>query len=129
MTDAILLMMHATVPAAAGADARIPDTPGENPSRHTGFGTAFVSRMADGTLTASISTVSGPTIHTCDLVFDGARFAAGAWRRTDSADSRGGGVCTVTLVPARSRLVMSVKDRGSHCGARGRFDATYTRVQ
>lgn len=119
----------AELAAAAGDDRRVTGTYGYSLSRDTDFGTAFVARMADGTLTGAISTVSGPTFHSCELEFDGAGPQAASWVWTDTEESYGGGFCTVTLAPGRDRLTISSENCSNYCGARGWFDETYTRTK
>lgn len=114
---------------AAGDEAHVTGTYSYSLAEDTDFGTAFVARMADGNLTAMISTVSGPTFHICELSFDGARPHNSGWQWVDSEEAYEGGHCTVNLLPGRDTLAISSENCSLYCGARGFFDQTYRRAE
>lgn len=99
-------------------------------SADTDDGSAFVVREADGGLSGAISTVSGPTYHTCEVTFEAANAIGDAWVWDDPAASGGAeDFCRILLRPGQDTLRIDSGSCQTYCGARGFFDETYKRTK
>jgi uncharacterized protein len=106
--------------------------PGEEGADYSNDGEAFVVREADGTLSGSISTVSGPTYHTCEVQFEAAEEAEGAawqWQGSEDEVDFEGKTCVIDFAARPGELRISSQNCSYFCGARGWFDETYARVK
>lgn len=105
---------------------------GEEATADSDFGDAFVVRQADGSLAGYISTVSGPTYHTCDVSFsDAEETSSGVWHwqgPAEEADSDGN-LCEIDFTATSDALHIESQNCRYYCGARGWFDSDYTRVR
>ena len=115
--------------AAAGDASAITGTYGYALGSDTDNGEAFVARMPDGTLRGTISTVSGPTYHTCDVSLDGASPTESGWTYTDTEKDFDGNFCTVEVRQVDGAIAISSENCSNYCGARGWFDETYKRLR
>jgi uncharacterized protein len=116
---------------AAGDESGITGSYEYKFSDDTDFGTAFIVRESDGSLSATISTVSGPTFHTCDAGFESAEAIGDAWLYTgtnDDADYEGK-ICRILVRQQKNAIRIDSLNCTSSCGARGHFDETYTRAK
>jgi len=114
---------------AGGDEVKVTGTYAYQLSDAPDSGTAFVARMPNGTLSGWISTVSGPTYHTCDVSFEGAKPSGKGWQWVDAEESSQGDKCSVTFTPGLDSMSIASKDCRDYCGARGFFDETYERVK
>lgn len=105
--------------------------PDEGAGEDTDSGDLFAYRSTDGTLTGWISTVSGPTFHTCGVDFERAEAFGDAWLWTDSAENKDydGRICRVLFRMVGRKLKVDSNGCGNYCGARGHFDETYVKRQ
>lgn len=105
---------------------------GEGVTADSDSGDAFVVRQADCTLAGYISTVSGPTYHTCDVSFsDAEETSSGVWHwqgPAEEADSDGY-LCEIDVTATTGALRIDSQNCRYYCGARGWFDSDYTRVR
>ncbi len=92
-------------------------------------GDAFVYRDLAGELNGYVSTVSGPTFHTCDLGIEEAAAMGDAWLFTDTEENKDfeGRLCRVLIRQDKQSLRIDSIGCGNWCGARGYFDNTYTK--
>jgi uncharacterized protein len=116
---------------AAGDEAGITGSYEYKFDEETNFGTAFVVRESDGSLTGSISTVSGPTFHTCDVSFEGAEAIGDAWLYTGTKEDADfeGRICRILVRQQKNAIRIDSLNCTSSCGARGYFDETYERAK
>jgi uncharacterized protein len=90
----------------------------------TDGGNLLLLQWPDGTWSAAIETVSGPTHHTCDVAMTGMKAEGGrlAW-----SANNGGEMCTVTVAVAGKEARVTAANCTHYCGARGHFDGAYRR--
>lgn len=106
------------------------DSEDTNTEPFSDAGDAFVYRDLAGELNGFISTVSGPTFHTCDIGIEEAEVIGDAWLFTDSEENKDyeGRLCRVLIRQERQSLRIDSIGCGNWCGARGYFDNTYSKV-
>ncbi|NJM29860.1 MAG: hypothetical protein HC855_06950 [Rhizobiales bacterium] len=116
---------------AAGDEGGITGTYEYKLSADTDQGTAFVVRESDGSLSATISTVSGPTFHTCDAGFETAEAIGDAWLYTGAKEDADfeGKICRILVRQQKNAIRIDSLNCTSFCGARGFFDETYMRAE
>ena len=104
-----------------------PEDPNTEP--FSNVGDAFVYRDLAGELNGYISTVSGPTFHTCDVGIEEAEAMGDAWLFTDTEEYKDfeGRLCRVLIRQDKQSLRIDSIGCGSWCGARGYFDNTYAK--
>ena len=83
----------------------------------------------DDTLAGAIETVSGPSFHLCGIYFEGARKIGDNYLWTGPREEAGfdGKQCQVLFQPGEGELKIDSLDCSYYCGARGGFDAIYSR--
>ena len=89
------------------------------------WGDLLLLQMPNKQVAFAISTVSGPTYHTCDLGGADAKRSADLvlWQSPDEP------ACKVTFsLDDSNQITVSSVDCSYYCGARGFFDTTYTRA-
>lgn len=104
---------------------------GESSEEGSNAGEAYIFYEPGGALSGSISTVSGPTYHTCEVGFDGGVAEGASWRWTDTETSsmHEGQRCTVTFTPGRNSMKIESEYCRDYCGARGYFDEVYKKMK
>lgn len=105
------------------------DSEDTNTEPFSDVGDAFVYRDLAGELNGFISTVSGPTFHTCDVDIVEAEVIGDAWLYTDSEENKDyeGRLCRVLIRQEKHSLRIDSTGCGNWCGARGYFDNTYVK--
>ncbi|MBZ0262696.1 MAG: hypothetical protein K8F90_19095 [Hyphomicrobiales bacterium] len=101
----------------------------DNFGEPTNFGTAYVIRMADGTLSGTIDTVSSPALHLCDFDFEKAEPLGNAWFWQTVSDIPEAGTTTVLFRFESDKLRIDSIHSRNLCGRRGNFDETYVRAK
>ena len=97
----------------------------------TDFGEAFIVRMADGTLSGTINTVSSPANHICEIEFAHVEQIGESWFWQDFPPDRWkqADVTTILFHFAKRSLRVDSTNGSKWCGRRGFFDETYLRAQ
>jgi uncharacterized protein len=101
----------------------------DNFGEPTDFGIAYVIKMADGTLSGTINTVSSPASHLCDFDFEKAEALGNAWFWQTAPDGWEEGTTTVLFRFENDKLRIDSIHGRNLCGRRGNFDETYVRVR
>jgi uncharacterized protein len=104
---------------------------GDGTADGSNVGDALIILEAEGTLSGSIGTVSGPTFHICSIDFDGAISDGQAyvWSDPDPDAQQDGQSCQITFTPGRDSLRIDSQACQYYCGARGYFDADYAKLK
>ena len=117
MNDLVNKAEGAPAPGWSGAYRRVT-------TARTDGGELFLLHWPDGTHTAEIETVSGPTHHTCDVAMTGMKLEAGrlAWSAKNGDET-----CAVTIAVSGKSARVTANQCAYYCGARGFFDGEYRR--